>query len=145
MSILALCLEYPDIFYIEGDRLTSVNGVRHNINLYTDSKPIHVQRYRLPQTHKDEINRQVQEMLVEGKIKPSISPFNSPLLAVPKKPGKDGKPKWRVVVEFRKLNEITIGDSFPLPNINDILDQLGHAQYFSTLDMARGSDRNGSS
>ena len=140
MSILALCLKYEDIFFIEGDRLTSIQGVQHNINLYTDTKPVHVQRYRLPQIQKDEINKQVTEMLSEGKIEPSISPYNSPLLAVPKKPGSesDGKPKWRVVVDFRKLNDITIGDSFPLPNINDILDQLGHAQYFSSLDMASG-------
>jgi len=42
----------------------------------------------------------------------------------------------RIVIDFRKLNELTIGDSFPLPNITDILDQLGNAKYFSTLDLA---------
>lgn len=138
MSVLSLCMEYSDIFFIEGDRLTNIDGVQHDINLYTDTKPVHTQRYRLPQNHKEELNKQVQEMLDEGRIQRSISPYSSPLLVVPKKPGKDGQPKWRVVVDFRKLNEVTIGDSFPLPNINDILDQLGHAQYFSTLDLASG-------
>jgi len=49
-----------------------------------------------------------------------------------------GKQKLRIVVDFRKLNDLTIGDSYPLPNITDILDQLGSAKYFSTLDLASG-------
>jgi len=49
------------------------------------------------------------------------------------------KRKLHIVVDFRKLNDLTIGDSFPLPNITDILDQLGNAKYFSTLDLASGS------
>jgi len=53
-----------------------------------------------------------------------------------KKTDASGKKKWRIVIDFRKLNEISIGDSFPLPNINDILDQLGNAKLFSTLDLA---------
>jgi len=57
---------------------------------------------------------------------------------VPKKADASGKPKLRVVIDFWKLNELTIGDSFPLPNITDILDQLGNAKYFTTLDLASG-------
>lgn len=49
-----------------------------------------------------------------------------------------GKPKLRIVIDFRKLNDLTIGDSFPLPNIEEILDQLGNAKYFTTLDLASG-------
>lgn len=49
-----------------------------------------------------------------------------------------GKTKLRIVIDFRKLNNLTIGDSFPLPNITDILDQLGNAKYFTTLDLASG-------
>jgi hypothetical protein len=49
-----------------------------------------------------------------------------------------GKQKWRVVVDYRKINEKSIPDRYPIPNITDILDRLGRAQYFSTLDLASG-------
>ena len=49
-----------------------------------------------------------------------------------------GKKKWRIVVDYRQLNEKTIGDRYPLPNITDLLDKLGRTQYFSTLDLASG-------
>jgi hypothetical protein len=49
-----------------------------------------------------------------------------------------GKTKWRIVVDYRKINEKTIDDRYPLPNINDILDKLGKCQYFTTLDLASG-------
>lgn len=60
------------------------------------------------------------------------------MLVVLKKTDASGKPKLRVVIDFRKLNDLTIGNSFPLPNINDILEQLGNAKYFTTLDLASG-------
>jgi len=59
---------------------------------------------------------------------------------VPKKADASGKPKLRVVVDFRKLNDLSIGDSFPLPNITEILDQLGNAKYFTTLGVRISSD-----
>lgn len=55
-----------------------------------------------------------------------------------KKSDASGSPKFRVVVDFRKINKITTGDAFPLPNITDILDQLGNSHYFTTLDLAHG-------
>jgi len=75
-------------------------------------------------------------MLSEKIIRPSTSQWNAPILVVPKKSDAPGKQKLRIVVDFRRLNELTIGDSFPLPNITNILDQLGNAKYFSTLDLA---------
>jgi len=77
-------------------------------------------------------------MLRNKIIQTSVSQWNAPLLVVPKKADASGKPKLRVVVDFRKLNDLTIGDSFPLPNITEILDQLGNAKYFTTLDLASG-------
>lgn len=73
-------------------------------------------------------------MLKDEIIRPSSSPWNSPLLVVPKK----GKQKWRVVVDYRKLNEVTIADAYPIPNIEDILGQLGDSKYFTALDLASG-------
>jgi hypothetical protein len=80
----------------------------------------------------------VKQLLEDGIIMKSDSPSNRPLLVVPKKAGPDGKRKWRMVVDFRKLNKKTIGDVYPLPDINEILDQLGQSKYFTCLDMVMG-------
>ena len=77
-------------------------------------------------------------MLDDNIIKPSQSPWNFPILIVPKKLDSSGKRKWRICVDFHKLNDITVGDRFPLPNIQDVLDKLGRARYFSALDFASG-------
>ena len=77
-------------------------------------------------------------MLEDDIITPSQSEWNFPILMVPKKLDASGKRKWRMVIDFRKLNEISIGDSYPLPNIQDILDKIGRPIYFTALDFASG-------
>lgn len=126
------------MFYLPGDRLSCTNAARHTIQLEPSVTPINTQPYRLPESQKEEIERQVEQLVEEGIVTPSESPWNSPLLIVPKRAGPDGKPKWRMVVDFRKLNEKTIGDAHPLPDITEILDQLRQSKYFTCLDMAMG-------
>jgi hypothetical protein len=77
-------------------------------------------------------------MLEDKIISPSTSSWSSPLWIVAKKSDSSGNKKWRIVIDYRKLNSITAGDSYPLPLIADILDQLGHSKYFTTLDLASG-------
>ena len=69
-------------------------------------------------------------------IKPSQSPYNTPVWIVPKKSDSQGKKRWQMVLDFWKLNEKTISDSYHLPNIHEILDQLENAQYFSIFNLA---------
>ena len=111
--------------------------LQHSISTVDDA-PIFSRKYRFPPVHKEEITRQVDELLKNKIIKPSQSPYNTPVWIVPKKPDSQGKIKWRMVLDFRQLNEKTIGDSYPLPNINDILDSLGSGKYFSVFDLATG-------
>jgi hypothetical protein len=80
----------------------------------------------------------VEQLVKDGIIAISESPWNRTLLIVPKKAGPNGKPKWRMVMDFRRLNEKTVGDADPLPDITEILDQLGQAKYFTCLDMEMG-------
>lgn len=134
-SLRKLCSEFNDIFHLEGDILTATKTVHHEIRT-TSQTPIHVKSYRFPECHKEEVNKQIGNMLSQGIISPSVSPWSAPIWVVPKKQDASGKPKWRIVIDYRKLNEITIGDAYPIPNITDILDQLGHSSYFSTLDLA---------
>jgi len=80
----------------------------------------------------------VHKLLQEGIIEESSSPWNSPILVVPKKAGASGQQKFTLVVDNRKLNAKTVGNAYPLPDITEILDQLGQAKYFSCLDLAMG-------
>lgn len=136
-SILKIMREFNDVFFVEGDQLSVTDASSHSIPIKENSKIVNIKPYRLPESMKTEIDKQVEEMLQNNIIKPSSSPWNSPLLVVPKKSTTEEK-KWRVVVDYRKLNDITIGSVFPLPNITEILDQLGKCSYFSTLDLANG-------
>ena len=92
----------------------------------------------MPETLKREVEKQVQKLLQEGIIEESSSPWNSPMLVVPKKMDACGQQKFRVVVDYRKLNEKTVGNAYALPDITEILDQLGQAKYFSCLDLTMG-------
>lgn len=136
-SIVKLCLSYHDIFHLPGDILTQTNTLEHEINT-TDPTPISSKIYRFPKIHESEVQTQISKMLKQKIIRPSLSPYNSPLWVVPKKLDASGKRKWRIVIDYRRLNYVTVGDSFPLPNIDYILDQLGHSKYFTTLDLASG-------
>lgn len=128
---------YPDVFALPGDPLPGTKTVKHRI-ITSDDVPINVKQYRYPPAHKEEIDRQVTDMLDKNLIEPSDSPYNSPLWVVPKKTDASGKKKWRIVIDFRKLNEKTSHDAYPLPCIDEILDQLGRAKYFSAFDLASG-------
>ncbi|CAB0031393.1 unnamed protein product, partial [Trichogramma brassicae] len=136
-SVLALVRDYPELFLLPGDPLPCTNLVYHEIPLENEI-PINTKQYRHPPVHKEVIQKDIDKRLREGIIEPSASPMNSPIWIVPKKPGPDGTPKWRIVIDFRELNKKTIGDAYPLPNIADIMDQLGGASYFSTFDLASG-------
>lgn len=136
-NITSLCSQYSDVFHIEGEPLTFTNKIKHSIKT-TDEIPIYTKSYRYPFVHRQEVADQITKMLEQGIIRPSDSAWSSPIWVVPKKVDASGKQKWRIVVDFRKLNEKTINDKYPIPNIADVLDKLGKCQYFTTLDLASG-------
>jgi hypothetical protein len=139
-DIRKICQEYIEVFRLPGDKLTATTAAQHSIPTPSipEGRCINLKNYRLAEAHKDEIDKQVAQMLDQGIIRPSKSEWNFPLLVVPKKMDASGEKKWRICIDFRRLNDVTIGDSYPLPNIQDILDKIGRARYFSALDCASG-------
>lgn len=87
---------------------------------------------------KNEIEKQVKALLDDGIIRPSRSPYNSPVWIVPKKLDASGEKKFRMVIDYRKLNAITIADKYPIPEINEVLAQLGKSKFFTVIDLKSG-------
>jgi len=97
----------------------------HNITLIEGQVPVNVQPYRYPHHHKNEIERQVEEILIAGIIQHSQSAFSSPVILVKKKDG-----TWRMCVDYQALNKVTVPDKFPIPIIDELLNELNGANYF---------------
>lgn len=136
-QLMKLCTTYSDIFANEKEPLTSTNVVKHRIRT-KDDIPVHSKLYRYPAIHKEEVENQIEKMLRQNIIRHSHSPWCSPIWVVPKKEDASGKKKWRIVVDYRKLNDKTIPDRFPIPKIEEILDRIGRSQYFTTIDLVSG-------
>ena len=128
-----LLYEYRDVVALEGDRLGSTTLIEHRIEVPVDSKPIYIPSYRLTHSQKEAVELEVNKMLNEDLIEPSRSPWNFPLLCVPKKDG-----TYRVVVDFRRLNKITVTDHYPMPSMKDLISNIGKRKIYSTIDLLSG-------
>lgn len=135
-DLIKLCNEFSDVFALEEDKMTVNNFYKQKLRI-VDQTPVFTKNYRLPQTHKAEINKQVQKLLDSDLIEPSCSNYNSPLILVPK-PTLNGVKRWRMCVDYRLINKKLIADKYPLPRIDEILDSLGRAKYFSVIDLFSG-------
>ena len=131
-TINTLISKYASLFRPSAN-LPPSRSTDHTINLLPNSTPVNVRPYRFPYFQKKEIEEQVASMLEKGFIKPSSSPFSSLVLLVRKKDG-----SWRFCVDYRALNAITILDCFPIRTVDELLDELGEARWFSKLDLMQG-------
>jgi len=118
------------IMFAEPNGLPPPRSHDHQIQLHEAAKPTCVKPYRYTYYKKEEIEKLIREMLKAGIIKPSQSQYSSLVLLVRKADG-----SWRVCVDYRALNKDTIKDKFPIPNIDELLDELNGAEMFSKLDL----------
>jgi transposase InsO family protein/ribosomal protein L21E len=132
VDIQALLQEFDSIFG-EPQALPPPRACDHRVPLVPGAQPVNVRPYRYAPHQKTEIERQVIAMLKHGTIRHSSSPFASPVLLVRKKDG-----SWRFCVDYRQLNSLTVKNKHPLPVVDELLDELAGAKWFSKLDLSSG-------
>jgi len=124
--------EFSDVF-------VAVSGVPPDrsdpftIELEPGTTPISKAPYRMAPAEMAELKKQLEELLDKGFIRPSSSPWGAPVLFVKKKDG-----SFRLCIDYRGLNKVTVKNKYPLPRIDELMDQLGGAQWFSKIDLASG-------
>ena len=128
-EVETLMKQYPDV-------LSSLPGrtdrIQHDIKLLT-SEPIRTKGYSIPYKMRSVMETEIQDMLDLGLTEPSISPYSSPIVLVPKKDG-----SVRFCIDFRKLNKVTEFDAEPMPNMEEIINRMSGHKYFTKMDLSKG-------
>ncbi|TYK18600.1 pol protein [Cucumis melo var. makuwa] len=125
--------EYPDVFLNELPGLPPPREINFAIELEPGTAPISRAPYRMAPAELKELKVQLQELLDKGFIRPSVSPWEAPVLFVKKKDG-----SMRLCIDYRELNKVTVKNRYPLPRIDDLFDQLQGATIFSKIDLRSG-------
>lgn len=128
-----LIREFQDVFTVPGGNLGRTDAIKHRI-VTTKLEPVKVPPRRLGWAKWDAANKEIDKLLEQDVIEESNSPYNAPLILIPKKDGVS----HRLVLDYRQLNSVTVKDAYSLPRIDDILDSLGGASWFSCLDLDSG-------
>lgn len=131
-ALTNLLHQFEDVFE-EPKSLPPVRPCDHKITLQQGSDPVNQKAYKYGSFQKNVIEEMVQEMLKSGIIRPSHSNFASPVVLVKKKDG-----AWRFCVDYRKLNHLTIKDQFPIPIVEELIDEFQGSKVFSKLDLRSG-------
>ena len=131
-TLLRFLEDFSDLFDESRKPRKSKSTVKHRINTEHHT-PVSQGAYRVSSTERRIIQEEVTKMLKKGVIQPSESPWSSPVVLVKKKDG-----SWRFCVDYRRLNKLTKKDVYPLPRIDDTLDCLKGAQFFSSMDLQSG-------
>ena len=132
-DVAALIREYPDVFPTALQLSELRDDMPEVIPIEPGHKTPNMPLYRYSPAQDTEIRRQVKELLEQGLIEPSTSPYGAPVLLVPKPDG-----SWRMCVDYRALNKITTKNAYPLPRVDDLIDKLTGAKFFSSLDLLSG-------
>ncbi|GJU60900.1 putative reverse transcriptase domain-containing protein [Tanacetum coccineum] len=119
--------------FIEGSGLPPTRQVEFQIDLVPGAAPVARAPYRLAPSEMKELSEQLQELSDKGFIRPSSSPWGAPVLFVKKKDG-----SFRMCIDYRELNKLTVKNRYPLPRIDDLFDQLQGSSVYSKIDLRSG-------
>ncbi|UYV84707.1 K02A2.6-like, partial [Cordylochernes scorpioides] len=131
-QILSILKRYDKIFDKNNEPVKQTSLAKHKIET-GNHQPIKHRPYRVSRTERQAIQTEVDKMLDAGIIRHSESPWSSPVILVKKKDG-----NWRFCVDYRRLNKVTKKDVYPLPRIDDTLDSLKGAKFYSSMDLRSG-------
>jgi hypothetical protein len=133
LPLLDALLQQHTAFFAEPTGFPPARPYDHRIHLLPGTAPVAVRPYRYPQLQKDELERQCAVMLAQGIIRPSTSLFSAPVLLVRK-----ADQSWRFCIDYHALNTKTSKDKFPIPVVDELLDELHGARFFTKLDLRSG-------
>ncbi|GJZ27872.1 putative nucleotidyltransferase, ribonuclease H [Tanacetum coccineum] len=133
ISDIPVVRDFTDVFSEDLLGLPPQRQVEFRIDLVPGATPVAKSPYRLAPSEMQELSGQLQELQDKGFIRPSHSPWGAPVLFVKKKDG-----SFRMCIDYRELNKLTIKNRYPLPRIDDLFDQLQGACYFSKIDLRSG-------
>ncbi|GJR40242.1 putative reverse transcriptase domain-containing protein [Tanacetum coccineum] len=125
--------EFPEVFPKDLHGLPLVRQEEFQIDLIPGATPIARAPYRLAISEMQDLSNQLQELADRGFIRPSTSPWGAPVLFVKKKDG-----SFRMCIDYRKLNKLTVKNRYPLPKIDDIFDQLQGSSVYLKIDLRSG-------
>ncbi|GKA28040.1 putative reverse transcriptase domain-containing protein [Tanacetum coccineum] len=133
MNEIPIVREFSDVFPEDLSGLPPQRQVEFRIELVAGAAPVARSPYRLAPSEMQELSGQLQELQDKGFIRPSHSPWGAPVLFVKKKDG-----SFRMCIDYRELNKLTVKNRYPLPRIDDLFDQLQGSRYFSKIDLRSG-------
>ncbi|GJY43347.1 putative reverse transcriptase domain-containing protein [Tanacetum coccineum] len=133
LSDIPIIRDFEDVFLDDLSGLPPQRQVEFCIDLIPEATPVAKSPYRLAPSEMQELSEQLQELQDKRFIRPSHSPWGAPVLFVKKKDG-----SFRMCIDYRELNKLTIKNRYPLPRIDDLFDQLQGARYFSKIDLRSG-------
>eukprot|EP00731_Ephydatia_muelleri_P033930 Em0042g9a len=131
-QLYSLLVEFADVFSFSSKDLGRTKELKHHI-FTSDAQPVHLPPRRIPQARREELRGLLRDMLESDVIQQSDSPWSSPIVLAKKHDG-----TARFCVDYRKVNEVTRKDAYPLPRVDDTLDTLVGSKFFTTLDLASG-------